>query len=204
MPVPICVPARAAFAASHYGHRSEHWDNATPYTSEPLSWGHRLRAAVVEVGSIGTLHYRNSEDSVGLDFQQMPMHVVNGFSDVLGCIREPLPKRLKSHTMAEKIGAGETRYIAYDRNIANAAVQWLEHKAEEASDQPWVLFVSLVAPHFPLIAPQEYFDLFSDLSLMLGKAEPELNDEHPWRKAMRNCILYDNFTPEWTRRALAA
>ena len=174
-PVPNCVPARAAFAAGHY----EHWDNATPYTGEPLSSGHRLQAAVVEVGSIGRLHYRNSEDSVGLDFQLMPMHVVNSFDDVLGRIREPLSKRWKSHTMAEKIGAVDTRYTAYDRNIANAAAQWLEHKAEEASDQPWVLFVSLLAPHFPLIAPQEYFDLYSDLGLMPGKAEPKLNDEHP-------------------------
>ena len=117
-PVPICVPARATFATGQYGHQTGHWDNATPYYGEPNSWGHHLQSAGIEVGSIGKLHFRNVEDQVGLDFQEIPMHVLNGVGDVLGCVREPLPKRWKSRAMAEKIGAGETNYTEYDRDIA--------------------------------------------------------------------------------------
>lgn len=199
-PVPICVPARASFATGMYGHATGHWDNATPYTGQPGSWGHALQEAGRTVGSIGKLHYRNVEDPVGLDFQEIPMHVVNGVGDILGCVREPLPKRWKSRAMAEKIGPGETSYTAYDRNIAEVAAQWIAENGK--SDRPWTLFVSMVAPHFPLIAPQAFYDLYADQGLMPTKPHP--SQEHPWHKAMRDCMLYDNFTPERTRIALAS
>ena len=116
--VPICVPARASFATGDYAHRSRHWDNATPYFGTPPSWCSALQDAGITVGSIGKLHYRNEDDDVGLDFQKIPMHVVDGIGDVLGCVREPLPKRWKALSMAEDLGPGETNYHIYDRQVA--------------------------------------------------------------------------------------
>ena len=199
-PVPICVPARASFATGLYGHATGHWDNATPYTGTPRGWGHAMQDTGRLVGSIGKLHYRNGDDPVGLDFQEIAMHVVNGVGDVLGCVREPLPKRWKSHAMAENIGPGETSYTEYDRNIAEAAAEWIT--ARKDNDEPWTLFVSMVAPHFPLVAPQEFYDLYADRGLMPTKTHAAA--DHPWHRAMRDCIMYDNFTPERTRIALAA
>ncbi len=198
--VPICVPARASFATGDYAHRSRHWDNATPYFGTPKSWGTALQKCGITVGSIGKLHYRNAEDDVGLDFQKIPMHVVNGIGDVLGCVREPLPKRWKALSMAEEIGPGETNYNVYDRKVAAEAVDWLATHGQQ--QKPWVLFVSMVAPHYPLIAPQEFYDLYDKLNLMPTK--PRENPEHPWHHAMRNCQVMDNFTPERTRIALAS
>jgi len=60
----------------------------------------------------------------------------------------------------------------------------------------------MVAPHFPLIAPQEFYDLYDKLGLMPTK--PREFPEHPWHHAMRNCQIMDNFTPERTRVALAS
>ena len=198
--VPICVPARASFATGDYAHRSHHWDNATPYSGTPESWGSALRKAGVTVGSIGKLHYRNADDDVGLEFQKIPMHVVDGIGDVLGCVREPLPKRWKSLSMAENIGPGETSYNIYDRQVAEEAINWLStHGSQE---KPWVLFVSMVAPHFPLIAPQKFYDLYDQLGLMPTK--PRETPEHPWHHAMRNCQIMDNFTLERTRVALTS
>ena len=82
---------------------------------------------------------------MGLDFQKIPMHVVNGIGDVLGCVREPLPKRWKALSMAENIGPGETNNI-YDRQVAQEAIEWLTVHGHQ--EQP-ALFVSMVAPHFP-------------------------------------------------------
>ena len=166
--VPICVPSRASFATGQYAHTSGHWDNATPYTGKPESWGHALQKSGIQVGSIGKLHYRNSEDAVGFDFQTLPMHVVNGVGDVLGCVREPLPRRWKALSMAEDIGPGETSYNIYDRQVASEAVKWLKGKANDT--KPWTLFVSLVAPHFPLIAPAEFYELYENLKLMPSKS----------------------------------
>lgn len=202
-PCPICVPARACFATGLYGHQTGHWDNATPYTGVPESWGHRLQRNGNRVGSIGKLHYRNAEDPTGLDFQQIPMHLVEGVGDVLGCVREPLPRRWKSRAMAEKIGPGETGYTAYDRDITSAAVDWLETDGREPDDgKPWTLFVSMATPHFPLVAPDEYYRMYANSGLMPQK--PADNPEHPWLTEFRRCFVYDNFTEEKTRIALAS
>jgi len=199
-PAPICVPARAAFATGCYNHVTHHWDNGAPYTGTPSSWGHALQEAGLTVGSIGKLHYRNTEDSVGLDFQINPMHVVNGVGDILGSIRDPLPRRAKSAAMAEQIGPGETSYLAYDRSITESSIEWIREYGKARS--PWTLFVSLVTPHFPLIAPEEFFNLYSDLGMMPHKPAPA--QEHMWYRAMRDCFCYDNFTAESTRIALAS
>ena len=202
-PCPICVPARASLATGHYGHASGHWDNATPYIGEPQSWGHRLQRNGNRVVSIGKLHYRNAEDPTGFDFQELPMHLVNGIGDLLGCVREPLPVRWKTRDMAEKIGPGETSYTRYDRDITDAAVRWLEDRAAEpAQEKPWTCFVSLVAPHFPLIAPEDFYALYAESGRMPNKPIPDRN--HPWMAALRKCFVYDNFTDEKTRIALAS
>ena len=201
---PICVPARASFATGKFGHQTRHWDNATPYFGVPESWGHHLQRNGNPVGSIGKLHYRNADDPVGLDFQQIPMHVVDGVGDLLGCLREPLPRRWKSRDLADGAGPGETSYTAYDRRVTEGAIEWIEDRgrSDTAQSKPWTLFVSMVAPHFPLTAPQEFYDLYASMDLMPKK--PAREDDHPWLKAQRHCFVYDNFTDEKTRAALTA
>ena len=79
-------------------------------------------------------------------------------------------------------------------------MDWLATHGNQ--EKPWVLFVSMVAPHFPLIAPKEFYDLYNHLDLMPTK--PRENPEHPWHHAMRECQIMDNFTPEKTRVALSS
>ena len=57
-------------------------------------------------------------------------------------------------------------------------------------------------PHFPLIAPEEFYNLYGDSGLMPTKPAPD--PDHPWFEAQRACMPYDNFTPEKTRIALAS
>ncbi len=202
-PSPICVPARAAMATGRYVHETRHWDNAMPYAGTPESWGHPLQRAGYRVETIGKLHFRRVEDPYGFDHQEIPMHVVDGVGDVLGAVREPLPERKKARNMAEKIGPGETSYTRYDRDVRDAAVRWLENKAAR-DDRPWTLMVSFVAPHFPLIAPEKFYDLYRHSGLMPSKPAGDPASEHPWLAAFRRCFVFDNFTEERTAVALAS
>ncbi|MEX0339239.1 MAG: sulfatase-like hydrolase/transferase [Arenibacterium sp.] len=86
-PSPICVPARAAFAAGQHVHKTRLWDNAMPYVGTPEGWGHALQDKGVPVESIGKLHYRSDEDPAGFDVEHIPMHVVNGVGMVWASIR---------------------------------------------------------------------------------------------------------------------
>jgi choline-sulfatase len=164
---PICVPSRASFATGRYVHEIGYWDNAFPYTGTPPSFGHRLHEHGHRCDSIGKLHYRGSEDPNGFDNEILPLHVLDGKADIQGMLRQDPPKRTSTAQLAGDAGAGESTYLAYDRQIRDAAVAWLGRAARESAGKPWCLFVSFVCPHFPLVAPPEFYALYPLDSLPL-------------------------------------
>ena len=179
-PCPICVPARAAFATGQYVHRIRHWDNAMPYTGSIRGWGHVLQDNGIRVESIGKLHYRHAEDPAGFDVEHIPMNVYQGVGMVWGSIRDPLPDTTPGGRMlGDYIGPGESTYTEYDRSVANLTVDWLRDAAAKKSDVPWVLYVGFVAPHFPLVAPEDFFALYNIDDMPLSKLLPA--DGHPHR-----------------------
>lgn len=182
-PSPICVPARAAFATGLRVHQTRHWDNAMPYVGDPRGWGHVLQAQGIAVESIGKLHYRNEEDPAGFDAEHIPMHVVGGHGMVWASIRDPyLPSRGRKRMLGDRIGKGESPYTAYDREVTARAVDWLRSAA--AAGKPFVLYVGLVAPHFPLIAPEAFFDLYEARQIPEAKLHPKDGyRRHPWVQA---------------------
>ena len=203
---PICMPSRAAFATGRYPHDTGYLCNATPYDGAVPSWGHRLQEAGVPVTSIGKLHYRSGEVSSGFDETLIPMHAQGGVGDLFGAIRQsaPLPPRYGVRQVAEEVGVGESDYTRYDRSIHKAALEFLRDKAP-AQREPWVLFVSFVTPHFPLIAPEEFYNLYDPDTLDLPKAcRPEEWPKHPWFDEFRRTYITDTFFDDDLRRRATA
>lgn len=183
-PSPICVPARAAFATGHRVHNIRHWDNAMPYTGTQQGWGHILQAHGVRSESIGKLHYRDYEDPTGFDAEHLPMHVLGGHGMVWASIRAPYwPRPNGPRMLGDYIGPGESSYTQYDRSVTARAVQWL-HDAAQQPDRPFrpfVLYIGLVAPHFPLVVPQVFYDLYPPGNLPEPKLHPSTGyQRHPW------------------------
>ena len=134
---PICVPARASFATGRYVHETRCWDNAIAYGGEPASWGQRLREQGHYAASIGKLHYRESKpEANGFDEEILPLHIVNGVGDLLGLIRDELPRRPGSLKLGPEAGPGESEYTRYDRSIADETVKWLQHSAPRHREKP--------------------------------------------------------------------
>ena len=161
---PICVPARAAFAVGKYVHQIGYWDNADAYEGAIPSWHHRLRAAGLHVASVGKLHFRGLPgDDHGFSEEIIPMNVVDGKGDLYGLLRgADMPPRTDGKKMAGLAGPGESEYTWYDREITARAQVWLREEAPRHREKPWVLYVSLVAPHFPLKAPPHWYYRYFD------------------------------------------
>jgi choline-sulfatase len=204
---PICVPSRAALATGRHVHQIRFWDNAIPYDGSVPSWHHRVREAGHEVTAIGKLHFRSADDDNGFTEEVMPLHVVDGIGDPLGWLREPLPVRKAALRLAKEAGRGNSSYQDYDDKITAAAVDWLKARAGRRPEKPWVLFVSLVCPHFPLIARPEWYDLYPEDRVPLPALyDPtERQPDHPYVAAIRECQVYDKgFDAVSLRRAIAA
>ena len=181
---PICVPARASFATGLPVHKNRLWDNAMPYHGQIPSWGHSLQSRNVSVESIGKLHYRSEDDDDGFDKKHIPMMVVNGVGMVWGSIRRE-NERSKvfrdDRMLGEYIGPGNSKYTEYDEAVVSKTIEWLEKRKDNNKKEPWCLYVGLVAPHFPLVVPQKYFDMYPRKSLPNIKLDPRNGYKmHPW------------------------
>lgn len=192
---PICVPARASLATGRYVHEIRAWDNAHPYIGEVKGWGHRLMDAGHHVTAIGKLHYRSDEDDTGWNQEIDTLHVINGDGDVAGCIRTDMPERTASSGLARDAGRGDSTYIRYDTSTTAHAVRWLREEAPKHQDRPWTLFLGFVLPHFPLIAPPAYYDMYPDLPAPRMYAEHERPD-HPVIKGIAHSQAYDKYFDE--------
>lgn len=202
---PICVPARASFATGRYVHDIGYWDNAMGYDGRVPGWGHRLQQSGHRVEAIGKLHYRQKEDPVGFDRQISPMHLHEGIGQVWGSVRDPLPES-RGARMFQQIGPGVSNYNLFDRHCANAACDWLKEKAQtaEADDRPWMLYVGLTAPHFPLVVPKEYLDRYSDACVPQRKLHPRDGyRHHPWIKAQERFMSQEELFADEAERRLA-
>jgi choline-sulfatase len=209
---PLCVPARASMITGEYVHRTGCWDNGHPYTGSPPGWAHRLRDIGYHTVSIGKNHFRSTNDDNGFDHELLPMHVRNGVGDLYGMLRrdaatypsdgnsEPPAGPVKTMgavtkgpaIMANAAGAGETNHTRYDRAITAAACDWLRRR-RRAHDQ-WALYVSFVAPHFPLIAPGEFYDLYPhDKVAMPLQYSLSERPRHPVVKALSQVWNFDDF-----------
>jgi choline-sulfatase len=206
-PSPVCIPARASFATGKYIHQIGFWDNADPYDGSIPSWHHRLRDAGHRVVSIGKLHFRSDDDDCGFSESIVPMQVVEGKGDLLGLIRDDLPVRGAAYKMARMAGPGESPYTQYDREIAARAQIWLHDEARKYCDKPWVLFVSFVAPHYPLTAPPEHFyRYFEDPQLPMPLFyERQERPDHPFIRDYARAFNFDDYfeNPADVRRAVA-
>ncbi|MDP9962956.1 choline-sulfatase [Variovorax paradoxus] len=209
---PICVPTRAALATGHNIFETGYWDNVDAYDGKTPSWHHVLRSAGHEVVSIGKLHYRGWEgDDYGFSQSLLPMHIHGGRGEVKMLLRNPPAALGDGSNMLRSAKAGESDYTHYDGEITKAAATWLRTKGNEVGSQgvekPWVLMVSLVAPHFPLTVPAEYFDLYSGMPLKMPKGYKFGVDEsaHPFLQQYARLSGYNNHFKDESdvRRALA-
>ncbi len=201
-PSPICVPARGAFATGRWVHEVGTWDSAVAYAGEPTGWTHLLRDHGYDVVSFGKLHHRSNADDDGFSERVLPMNIVGGVGWLQGLPRrEPIPYD-EAHELAADVGIGETTYTRYDRRITDEARNWLADPARH--DGPWTAFVSLVAPHYPLSAPEDFAALYPIDEVPPPEIGP-VTDEHSAVAAMRTFFRYgDFFDDERVAQARAA
>lgn len=201
-PSPVCVPARACLATGRYAHQIGSWSNAFPYDGRVPSWGHRLKSQGHQIDSIGKLHFRSNDDDNGFTQEINPMYVMDGWGDLLHCLRHKPVFRYNRHVVQEA-GPGDSSYLRYDTRNADHACHWLTQYANDG--KPWVLFLSFVCPHPPHIAPEELYNLYPlDQIPLMPQWQHDQWPDHPAINYLRRYFDYDTPFTEAELRNLSA
>jgi len=200
---PIRVPSRASSAAGCSVHQIGFRDNAVPDGGTVPSWAHRLAEAGHVVTSIGKLHSRSGTGNAGFTEEVIPPHVADGEGNLLVLIRDGTTPGKTMWKLAEEARPGDSSYQSYNDLIVEAAVAWLKRRAAVGEGRPWVLFVSLVCPRFPLVSCQEWYNLYSEDAAPrpIRYAEAK-HPRHSFTEATRGIAICDEaLTPTRVGRA---
>src|SRR5437870_8044619 len=134
------------------------------------------------------------------------MHIWKGVGQVWGSVRDPMPARRDDIVRFNQVGAGYSKYNSYDEAVRDQALAWLRNHARD--DRPWMLFVGFVAPHFPLIAPQSYIDMYPPDVMPLPKLRKRDGyTRHPWVEVQEMFLPTDpefGIDEDKRRRAISA
>lgn len=168
-PCPVCVPARAAMAIGDYASKHGYYDNALAYDGKVESWGARLCRGGVDVVTVGKLHFKSDDPATGFPDQRIPLHIKDGVGDIYGEIRNKTITRPQFRKALEDARAGESDYSRFDREVALRAADYLKNEAGK-DGRPFALLAGFVSPHFPLIAPQKYVDMYPEGSIPVPTA----------------------------------
>ena len=189
---PICTPSRLSMLTGRYPHQIEAWDLGAIADRRYQTWGDYLTEAGYETVLCGRTHF-NGTDRL-LSFSHRLLDDLPRWCNTSG--RPPQrtsDARRGSNSHVAECGPGDHEHTRYDRNVTDLAVEFLREKAASPDDKPFLLYCGFMHPHFPLIAPPEFYALYDPDALELPATWNEpIESQHPiiqhHRWAWRNDI----------------
>ena len=159
---PVCVPARMAFMSGRHPSKTEVWGNAHILNSAIPTWAHAVGAAGYETALIGRMHFVGSDQRHG--FEKRPLGEYSALHPGAKLKGGPYFKDIPASTSGqiregvEIAGYGRTTYQAFDEQVSEATVAYLQEKARDC--KPFAAVAGFVLPHCPFFAPKELFDYY--------------------------------------------
>ena len=196
---PICVPSRMSFMTGRYIHHIGVCDNASPLASDIPTWAHLVRAAGYDAVLSGKQHFIGP-DQLMASAHNSPATCTPNIStrSSPGPTARSPPRALAALATA---CPGTTEEIVVDDLAEEAALAYLRDPARR--EQPSALNVSFIAPHFPLIVPERFWNLYPLDDIDLPTVPPgHLAAQHPVYQRLRRMFGMIDFPEELV--ALAA
>lgn len=156
---PLCVPSRSSLTAGKYASRVDVWGLTCELPSADIpSLPRVMNDAGYESFLCGKQHYDYSRR---YGFTEIGGNFNNTYKTGKGNRRRPDATDQKgplSPRFDEFHSGDHGSTVEHDRKVTRGAVDFLTKR--EAGEKPFFLFVGYLAPHFPLIVPDEYWQRY--------------------------------------------
>ena len=169
---PLCAPARYSFMSGRLPTRIGAWDNAAEFMSEIPTFAHHLWALGYDTTLSGKMHFCGADQLHGFSRRLTTDVYPSDFAWVPDW-DEPEKKLDWFHNMEVVRQAGictRSAYLDFDDEVIFQAKRHLfdlararqspDRPSPDHADRPFCLVISLISPHDPYLARQEYWDRY--------------------------------------------
>ncbi|MCX7045585.1 MAG: sulfatase-like hydrolase/transferase [Candidatus Sumerlaeota bacterium] len=155
---PLCVPCRQSFTMGKYISRIGAWSNSCMAPPDSPSLPRVLNAAGYESFLCGKMHY---DATCRYGFTDVGGSMNNGRMTGNGGRRpadDLAPKGGLSPRFEEFRAGDKSSVITHDLKVTEGAVEFLSKR--KRAEKPFFLFCGYLAPHFPLIVPEAFWERY--------------------------------------------
>lgn len=170
---PLCSPSRASMHAGRLPFSIGQWDNGAEFYADIPTFAHHLRNQGYSTTLCGKMHfigpdqYHGYEERLTTDIYPSDFSWTSNWGEK---IRKGGGIRMRNVTDA----GPSVRNLQqdFDDEVAFCGLQKLYDLARDPDDRPFLLTISYTQPHPPFVAPQEYWDRYSDDEIDMPRVPP--------------------------------
>ncbi|MCC2683336.1 MAG: Sulfatase [Paenibacillaceae bacterium] len=158
---PLCVPCRQSFTAGQYVSRIGAWNNNCCLRDDAHpTLPNVLNANGYESFLCGKMHYESTRRYGFTELYLSNKGKMNGHGERRAYDDETVKLKNWQARIGEFHPGDDSGILNHDRKVTENAVKFLQERSPQ--DAPFFLLAGYLAPHFPLIVPQEIYDYYVD------------------------------------------
>jgi len=177
---PICAPTRQSFMTGNYPQEHGQFSNSHIFNERLRTWGNHFHDNGYNTACIGKMHTNNEEFKFGFDYRHL------GKGNRVRKSWDPEDKKAYDASPDTRFSGMilDTPELEHDGDVTVDSIRWL--KANK--DKPFFLHASMVKPHWPWDAPNDFYHMYEPGRIDYPKQiKGDLDDDWAPRKVYEAC-----------------